>query len=513
MKLFYFLLFAIIVSFSLNDLFAAETVDSPNERIQRLQRDIKNLNKKVTLKSIDDLTKKTTLLKDLAVNSKRVFNTMPELNYEDEKDFTFKTGFGLSNVDSTDYYLFNAFPSYTSLDKSMAASINLPLRFSSKGFDFRKEDYKTFTQVLSAFNFNYNYLNSHEDFQFKGNFAEQKELTLGKGSTMYQYNNSPSYEDRKAGINVQMAIHGSDLGLYASDITKGGIIAGDFNAEVLNLLGGSNGKLDLPVLKGAYLGFNYAGDFNKYAGITKIDSSTGAILEDKGSMNTINGYLQMRLFDKKEFNIDLYGDYSKIFNFGDNFSAGMDLVLDLDKYAAMTVTLQRRFQKGKFLPTYFDGFYETDRYSVLTRANGTQVLNSKAAILDSVQELGGSTLGQVSGHLAKQLYFLGAYQKIDKGDLGGELFLVAALPKLIENMAIYGGYYKRRITDSKQIFTFDENAYFFGRLDYLFNNFIIFSLSYRQTFAAERDAQNNVIGYSPQKVVQPEVNFVFPFGR
>ncbi len=514
MKFAYVLISCILLFLNLNSAaFAGSNSDSPAERLKRLNRDIKKLNQKVTLKSIDDLSKKSSIMKDLAVNSKRIFNTIPDLSYNEEQEFSFKTGFGLSKVDSTDYYLFNAFPSYTSHDKSMAASINLPLRFSSKGFDFRKEDYKTFTQVLSAFNFNYSFLNSQKDFQLNGKFAEMKEVTLGKGSTVYQYNNSPSYEDRKAGVDLQMAIRGSDVGVYLSDLTKGGLIAGDFNAEILNLLGGKDGKLDLPVLKGASIGFNYAGDLNKYAGVTKIDSLSGGILEDKGSMNIINTYLQMRLFDKKEFNIDLYGDYSKIFSFGSNFMAGLDMVVDLDKYAAMTITLQRRFQQGKFLPTYFDGFYETDRYSVLTRSNGTQVLNSKAAILDSVQELGGSTIGQVSGHFAKQFYFLGAYQKIDKGDLGGELFLVAALPKLITNMTLYGGYYKRRIKGSGQIFTLDENAYFFGRMDYLINNFMVFSLSYRQTFAAERDLQNNVIGYSPQKVLQPEVNFVFPFGR
>jgi len=91
--------------------------------------------------------------------------------------------------------------------------------------------------------------------------------------------------------------------------------------------------------------------------------------------------------------------------------------------------------------------------------------------------------------------------------------MIAALPNISPDFSIYGGYYKRRIDDVKNLFTFDENAYFFGKLDYYLSEMIVASLSYQQTFAAVRDNNGAIISYEPQKRLQPEINFILPLGR
>lgn len=514
-KKFTFFYFVLSVLFLFNVAYSNTNGDNPDERLKKLNHDSKKEKRSAKLFFPADISKSKDYLNGLK-SSKKIFEKIPELaydkSYNEPNEWNFETGIGLTSVDSTNFYLFNAFPSYTTKDETFKAKLNLPLRFATKGFDFRKDDYKTGTQVLSALNLAYSYVTYNREFGITGNFKEVKEQSMGKGSIMYQYNNSTSYEDRKGGVDLSMAIQGSSINFLLADITKGGVVGADFNLEVMSLLGEKDSRLDIPVLKHFFLGFNYGGDFNEKAGVIKIDTLTGAILEDKGAMHIIDTYAQMRLFDEPNFNIELYGDYSKIMKFGSNFMTGLDLNFT-SKVGSLSLSAQRRFQQGKYLPTYFDAFYETDRFQDLVNTTGRHILNSKVAMLDSLEELQGSTLAQAFGELGKQFYVLGAYQKIDKGGFGGELYLVAALPKAIERTSIYGGYYKRNIQDASEAFTLNQDAYFFGRLDYLLNDFIVFSLSYQQTFAPVRDAQNNVIDFTPQKRFQPEINFIFPLGR
>jgi len=506
-------LFFVLCLFRLS--YSNTNTDNPDDRIKKLLKDSRKEKRAAELFFPTELSKKKEYMNQLK-STRKLFEKIPELaydrSYNEKSEWNFETGLGLTTVDSNTFYLFNAFPSYTAKDETFKAKLNLPLRFASKGFDFRKEDYKTGAQVLSAVNLNYNYITYDRSFGITGNFKEVKEQSMGKGSIMYQYNNSTSYDDRKGGVDLSMAIQGSSINLLLADITKGGVVGADFNLEVMSLLGEKDSRLDIPVLKHFFLGFNYGGDFNEKAGITKIDTLTGAVLEDKGAMNIIDTYAQMRLFDEPNFNIELYGDYSKIMKYGSNFMAGVDLNFT-SKAGSISLSAQRRFQQGKYLPAYFDAFYETDRYQDIVNGAGKHVLNSKASLLDSLEELQGSILAQAFGEIGKQFYVLGAFQKIDKGGFGGEIYLVAALPKAIERTSIYGGYYKRNIQEASEIFTFNQDAYFFGRLDYLLNDFMVFSLSYQQTFAPVRDMNNNIVDFTPQKRFQPELNFIFPLGR
>jgi len=341
--------------FSSINSFSAPLSEKPGDRIQKLKKDSRK-KRSAKLFFPTDITKSKEHLNGLK-SSKKLFERMPDIAYEksynDQSEWKFETGLGLTKVDSNNFYLFNAFPSYTTKDQTFRAKLNLPLRFASKGFDFRKDDYKTGTQVLSALNLAYNYITYKRDFSIAGSFREVKEQSMGKGSIMYQYNNSTSYEDRKGGIDIGMAIQGSSINFLLADITKGGVVGADFNLELLSLLGEKNSRLDIPILKHLFVGFNYGGDFHEKAGVTKIDSTTGAILVDKGAMNIIDTYVQMRLFDEPNFNIEMYGDYSKIMKFGSNLMAGLDINFTSD-IGSISLSAQRRFQEGKYLPTYFD---------------------------------------------------------------------------------------------------------------------------------------------------------------
>lgn len=452
--------------------------------------------------------------------------------------FKLETGAGLSRIDSTNYLYLQLNPSYSKSTKhwAVSAGIDLPLRYRISKIAFRSQDYNTFTQILSSVNSNFSYLYNTKKFSllFNAGFEKIYSGTLGKGSIMYGYNNSPSYENRRNGIALDAAYNVSgylndnaaSAKLYLSDITSGGVFGIGFEGSPLKIIGGRKGKLNLPVLHDFNLGFNFASDFNKNAGITKvlfrIDTTGGTTkyiqtgFEDAGAISIANLMGEMVLFGKKTFSAYVYAEYSKIFKFGSDASAGIDLVARTeDNKNYFSFTFQRRYQKGKYLPTYFNGLYENDRFQLISSPDNLTppILISKAAMLDTVQELKGSTFFTVYGMFMKTFVAYATYQKIDRGDLGGELYIVASFPNIDDRFSIYAGYYKRRIKEGKDVFTFNENAFFFGEASYLLNDFIILSLSYEQTFAAQRDSDNNITGYSAQKRFTPKVNFIFPLGR
>ncbi|MCC6866680.1 MAG: hypothetical protein IT280_11035 [Ignavibacteria bacterium] len=506
------------------------------------------------LKLIEKQKSRLKLSSDALENPRNASNMLSHLSFSDfnspnlykivrdgkanKQAFHMETGIGLSKVDSTNYYLLALKPSYETGAKNWALNIGIdaPLRYRTSKVAFRSQDYESFTQILSTLNTSYAYLLNSKSFSlvFNGGFSQINSATLGKGSIMYGYNNSPSYENRRNGISLDVAYNVSGYlndnaataKLFLSDVTSGGIFGLGFEGSPLKVFGGKKGKLDLPVLKDFNVGFNLASDFNKNAGITKVlydTDTTGGVTHyyqkgfvDAGAISLVNMYGEMVLFGEKTFSTYVYGEYSKIVKFGSDASAGIDLVARTeDNKNYFSLTFQRRYQQGKYLPTYFNGLYENDRYQLISSSDNLTrpQLFSKASMLDTVQELKGSTFFSVYGMFMKSFVAYATYQKIDKGDLGGELYIVASLPNIGDKFSIYAGYYKRRIKGTSELFKFNENAYFFGQASYILSDMIVLSLSYQQTFAAVRDAKNNVIGYAAQKRFTPQVNFIWPIGR
>jgi hypothetical protein len=449
-------------------------------------------------------------------------------------DFDFEPGLGLSTVDSSTFYMLRLNPSYAYDERNSRSGygmvfyseLNLPLRYSSDKFAFRKADYEDAAQVMSSLNLSYGY--SERKVNLQAGFQQISNANLGFGSIMYQYTNSPSYETRRNGINLNAVFpsYAITSNLLVSDITSGGVMGAAFNFFPLELLRDDySGEIKIPILKNFVAGFNYAGDFNENAGVTKInytiDTSQGPDniryfvtgKEDKGAINIINMFAGAKLFGD-ENHVLIYADYSKIFKFGDNFAAGLNAIVESED-VSFTANIQRRFQGGKYLPTYFDSFYETDRYNLVTSQNNSTVplFYSKAAQLDTVKELRGSTYGEATLQLGKVFSLTAAYQKLDINTFGGEAFFVASVsnesysqPRYTPGyFELYAGYYKKGIRQSGDVFTFNEDAIFFGQMSYVLSQLFTATLTYRQTFAAIKDVSGTVIGYEPQKSFQPEL--------
>jgi hypothetical protein len=72
------------------------------------------------------------------------------------------------------------------------------------------------------------------------------------------------------------------------------------------------------------------------------------------------------------------------------------------------------------------------------------------------------------------------------------------------------GYDKINIENIGDVFTMDDRSYLFAEFGYKVQQYILLSMVYHWTYEPVRDLQKNIVGYKPQKRVEPRVSFIYP---
>jgi hypothetical protein len=204
----------------------------------------------------------------------------------------------------------------------------------------------------------------------------------------------------------------------------------------------------------------------------------------------------------------LYFDYNKIINFGSGMASGVKLDLNGLGLVELSAKLERRFNQDKYIPSYFNSFYEIERFRLDTVNN---TFSSKALALQNI----GNDLNGFYGDLLVRVLGLfdiyGAYQRLDKDPKSGILNLRTDVSPKDGSVVLRAGYDKVNIQDEKDLFKLDDRSYLFTEFGYKPMPYMIVSIVYNWTFSPERDSNDKIIGYKPQKRIEPRVYFVFPF--
>jgi hypothetical protein len=156
------------------------------------------------------------------------------------------------------------------------------------------------------------------------------------------------------------------------------------------------------------------------------------------------------------------------------------------------------------MPSYFDAFYERERYQVLD----TNRFVSKAQLLKSAPAYDGY-FGEIFISILNTFNVVGGYQSPvgvrNAGTLHMELQTSSALPGIL----IAGGYDKKNIGP---IFKLDNNSLLYAQVGYKPLPYLVVSTLYQWTWTEVLDAKSgNVIGYEAQKRIEPRVEFVATF--
>ena len=413
-----------------------------------------------------------------------------------------KGGVGMTWIDGEAYYLVSLAPEIAF--GKWGVGLDLNLHVSSKDQKIRKEDFDETYDYIRIIRY-IRYGSKGDEIYVRVGALDYSKL--GHGFILYNYKNSPSFDNRKVGTEFDL-----DFGKWGLET-----VYGDFaDASVLGMRGYTRPlqfttAASIPVVGNLEVGATFASDVRSDSRDTGVFINTTAPTPDTttyntGAMSIIGFDLGLPLFRLPVADATLYMDYAKILNYGHGFATGIDLNFSALGMVKIFTKFERRFgQTDKFIPAYFDAFYELERYQS-TPGN----FHSKAKTLEQTVSQGPGYFGSLLVDVLGTIQVEGSYQRLDLNDSSGIMHIGVNTGNKIPLISLSAGYDKKYIKDNKDVFTLDERSLLYAEVGYKPYPFMIVSTLYTWTFAPEKDAAGNVTGYKPQKRITPKVSFVFP---
>jgi len=410
-------------------------------------------------------------------------------------------GLGLNWIDGQLYYALHITPEIAFSD--IGVGLDLILNFDENG-NIRKENFNTFSDYLSIIRYvRYGF----KDDPVYAKLGALDYYTLGHGSIMYAYNNSPSIDNRKTGVVFDLDF--GELGFESiySSFAEAGILGLRVDIRPLKYTSLS----EIPIIGDLEAGLSYAGDYNDKAGIVagNYNVQTGKFSPtiNEGSINIIGADIGLPLLSYEMLNIKVYADYSKIINYGSGVATGILGELNPFGLVRAHAKLERRFNQKHYLPSYFGPLYEIERF----RLGKEGTVQSKIQQLKLNENADNGTFGELGMNVLGIFNITGSYQRLDKTPRSGALHLYSEIAPEEFPFLLRAGYDKTNIGNETAIFKLDDKSNMFFEVGYKPVEFLVVSLVYDWTFTPVRDADKNVIDYVPQKRIEPRIYFVYPF--
>lgn len=414
-------------------------------------------------------------------------------------------GFGMTWIDGEPHYTVRLTPDVSFGNFGLGLDLNLDFDANGK---LRSENFKDAADYLSLIRY-FRYGKKGDPAFVKAGAIDL--YTLGQGNLMYAYSNSPSFDNRKVGLVVDADFSAFGFESIYSDFSTGGILGVRGYVRPLQFTSLSS----IPILKNIEVGASFAHDFNEYAGITGVKSivpqGNQAVIEfntDGGARSAFGLDIALPVIKTDILRVTPYANFTKILDNGSGAATGIKLDFEGLGLVNATVLFERRFNGENYIPAYFSSLYELERFSY-NQQNGQ--LTSKAAMLKGMPKADNGIFGSLYVGVLGLFDIIGSYQRLDKTPNSGMLHIASNILPEDAPVVLRFGYDKIHIRDDKDIFTFDDRSHFYSEAGYKPMPYLIVSIVYHWTFAPLRDADDTVIGYEPQKRIEPRVSFVYPF--
>ena len=426
------------------------------------------------------------------------YNALAQLGgmqfYSNEGANAVTGGMGVSwiteNGKTVPYYTLTLMPDL-SFGK-FGVGLDLNLRISSQDGTIRKVDWSNgaYRKIIRYVRWGH----KHDPLYIRVGGLDM--ATLGHGFIMSFYNNSPSLDDRRIGAEFDIDFNEFGFETVYGDFQQAGVIGGRGYVRPLKF----TTLASTPVIGGFEVGLTYVTDQNPNSGVLAVTHDTTYIVTkttDKiGEFGFDAGLPLLRI---PFIDLDLYYDYAKIVNFGHGSAAGLKADFNSLGLVTASVKVERQFLGDKFIPEYFDQFYELERY---TPAASPFV--SKAALLDSTKGSNG-WYGQLIVALMQNFKIVGFYRGLDNDSTGGLMHLETRFPNVIPTVVFSAGYDRTRVKNFGDLFKLDDHSLLYAFLGYKPYPFMTVGMNYYWTFTPENGT------YSVQKRVEPRIMFNFAF--
>lgn len=410
-------------------------------------------------------------------------------------------GMGITWINGAPNYVFRIFPEFQF--SKVGVGLDLNLTYTANG-NLRTENFNEFSDYLSVIRY---IRYGQKGDPFYARLGALDYATLGHGSIMYLYNNSPSFDNRKVGLELDADF--TDYGFES--------VYGNFGKEGLIGIRGYLRPLqftalaDIPILGMLETGITLVSDLNENAGIIggdyDKDKDVFIPTNDEGNTTIIGFDLGLPLLSTDILDLDAYIDYAKIIKFGSGVATGLKLNYKGFGLLNLRAKLERRFNGDNYLPSYFNSFYEIERFRL---DKETGIVQSKIQQLKFANKQTNGYYGELYASVLGLFRVLGSFQKLDRQPQSGILHIAGELSAKDFPYMLRTGYDKINIENIGDVFTMDDRSYLFVEFGYKVQQYILLSMVYHWTYEPVRDLQKNIVGYKPQKRVEPRVSFIYP---
>ncbi|HVO75664.1 MAG TPA: hypothetical protein VMT35_16655 [Ignavibacteriaceae bacterium] len=413
-------------------------------------------------------------------------------------------GFGPTWIDDEPYYSLRFFPELSLANFGVGLDLRLDI---DKNGNLRKENFNEFSDYLSLIRY-VRYGQKNDPVFVKLGALDY--YTLGHGSIMYLYNNSPSFDARKIGLVLDVDFGNFGFESIYSRFAEAGVAG--FRGYVRPLQFTELGII--PIIGSFEIGATFASDFHKYAGIISAlydpAAKTLNITDDKGAINIIGFDLGFPIISNSMLDLTLYLDYAKILDFGNGAASGLMANLRGLGIVTASAKLERRFNGKQYIPSYFNSLYEIERFETNASSQSLTSPVTKAQRLAFMPAENGY-YGELFVSVLGTFNIFGGYQRLDKISNSGILHLNGEVAPEELPFLLRAGYDKLYIKNEKDLFTLDDRSYLFVETGYRPYPFMVIAINYNWTYTPVRDADKNIIDYKPQKRIEPRVYFMVPF--
>ncbi|MCA2005464.1 MAG: hypothetical protein LDL01_06655, partial [Ignavibacterium sp.] len=278
-------------------------------------------------------------------------NLFAQIYREPKPDEGFFTGgAGLVWIDGQPHYRISFRPEVSF--SNFGVGLDLNLDFDSQG-KLRKENFNEVTDYLSIIRYvRYGYKN--DPVYLKLGALDYH--TLGHGTIINYYNNSPTFDARRIGLVADIDFGNFGFESIYGNFAQAGLFGLRGYVRPLKFSEAGN----IPIIGNLELGTTYSTDFDKNATVLagSYNPLKGEFVktEDKGAMTIIGFDLGLPIIKSGFTTLLLYFDYNKIINFGSGMASGVKLDLNGLGLVELSAKLERRFNQDKYIPSYFNSF-------------------------------------------------------------------------------------------------------------------------------------------------------------
>lgn len=415
-------------------------------------------------------------------------------------------GFGLHWIDGKPHYSFHFFPEISLGELGFGLDLNLD--FDSNG-KLRTENFNEFTDYLSIIRYA-RYGKKDDPFYIRVGALDYS--TLGHGSIMYLYKNSPSFDTRKIGMELDIDFNAFGFESVYGNFGQAGVFGLRGYVRPFQFTSLSN----IPIINNFEIGATYATDFDEMVGVDSAmyNYSTNKFepLRDEGSISILGIDVGLPIIKSSLINFELYCDYTKIINYGSGVATGAIFGFNLFDLIDSKIKFERRFNGDNYIPSYFNSFYELERFNF---DSSSGLVNSKIQMLKNTQSIGNGFYGELFVKVLGWFDIIGSYQRLDEYPKSGILHIYTNIMPEDYPYVLKAGYDKINIEDGKDIFTLDDRSMLYFEYGYKVFPFLVVSILYNWTFTPVRDSEDNVLEYKTQQRIEPRISFIYPikFGQ